>query len=99
MDEVHTNEPMLRRVGLNEGLQHMAGAAIGLVAVALPFQGWVAAGAMLGGASLWAVAYVALRAARQRIWFGSWDALSFGFVWSYALVLALALKMMLIRWI
>ena len=99
MDEVHTNEPSLRRVGLNEGLQHMAGAAIGFVAVALPFQGWAAAAALTAGAVLWVSGYVALRMARQRIWFGSWDALSFGFIWSYALVLALALKMILIRWV
>ena len=77
----------------------MVGAAVGFVALALPFQEWAAAATMVGGASLWVVGYVALRVARQRLWFGAWDALSFGFVWSYALVLALALKMMLLRWI
>jgi hypothetical protein len=66
--------------------------------MAFPFHGWAAAGALCGGAILWALAYLGLRATRQRIWFGTWDALSFAFVWSYAIVFALAIKMLVIQW-
>jgi hypothetical protein len=98
MDDVATKEPGLRRVGLHEGLQHMAGAAVIFVALAFPFHGWAAAGALCGGAVLWVLGYVGLRATHARIWFGTWDALSFAFVWSYAVVLALAIKMLVIQW-
>ena len=98
MDDVATKGSGLRRVGLHEGLQHMAGAAVIFVAIASSFHGWAAAGALCGGAVLWVLAYLGFRATRQRIWFGAWDALSFALVWSYAVVFALAIKMLVIQW-
>ena len=98
MDDVATKEMRPRRVGFNEGLQHIVGAAAGLAAIALRFPGGAAAAALAGGALLWMVGYTILRLARQRIWFGAWDALSFGFVWGYAVTLALAMIMLAVQW-
>jgi len=98
MDEVATQTTGLRRVGVNEALQHMAGAAVVFASIASPFARWTAAGIMLGTALGWAMTYCGLRRLRLRFWFGAWDALSFGFVWSYALVLALTIERFLVRW-
>ena len=51
------------------------------------------------GATIWAAWYGLLRAKRVRDWFGAWDFVSFGFVWSYALGLALLVEVALTRWI
>ena len=97
MDDVATADKTTRRVGVAEGVRHMVGSALVFVLLAQPFADGVALAVMAGAALAWALSYVTLRATRVRAWFGAWDTLSFGFVWSYAVVLALAAHIMVIR--
>ena len=97
MDDVATAEKTTRRVGVAEGVRHMVGSALVFVLLAQPFVDGVALTVMAGAALAWALSYVTLRATRVRSWFGAWDTLSFVFVWSYAVVLALAAHIMVIR--
>ena len=90
MEDVTETNNALRRMGVVEGPLHMAGAALVLLLLTRSFEGWGAAAVMAGIACFWALVYAALRVARVRTWFGAWDFASFGFVWSYAVVLALA---------
>jgi hypothetical protein len=78
----------LRRVGAAEGVLHMLGAAALFVLLALAFDATLAPAVPPAAGVFWAGWYGALRAARVRDWFGRWDAVSFGFVAAYAIMLA-----------
>jgi hypothetical protein len=97
MDEFTTADKAPRRVGVSEGILHMAGSAAGQVLLAQPFSGRSAFGVMAGAGVFWALLYLTLRVARVRTWFGAWDSYSFGFVWLYAAVLALMLQGLVVR--
>ncbi len=97
MDDIATADKTTRRVGVAEGVRHMVGSALVFLLLAQPFTGGAALAIMAGAALFWALGYVTLRATRVRCWFGAWDAPSFGFVWSYAVVLALAAHILVIR--
>lgn len=89
----------LRRVGTNEGAWHVLVFAAVVVSVGRTFEHEVAYAVPPAAGVFWAGWYGALRAARVRDWFGRWDAVSFGFVASYAVVVALALQAVLLRWV
>jgi tellurite resistance protein TehA-like permease len=97
MDDATTADKDLRGVGVSEGPLHMVGAGATLVLLGLPFRDQRALAVMAVAAGCWIFAYAVLRVARVRTWFGAWDAVSFGFVWSSAAVLALLGQGLLIR--
>lgn len=88
----------LRRVGAGEGVGHMLLAAFAFVMLGALLPGLELLG-IASGALIWGAWYGLLRAKRVRDWFGAWDFVSFGFVWSYALGLALLSQVALVRWI
>ncbi|MBA4137247.1 MAG: hypothetical protein C0518_08030 [Opitutus sp.] len=98
MKEEATVQIPLRRVGASEGVLHILGAAAMFTLAAQPFAAAVAFAVPPTAGVFWAGWYGALRAARVRDWFGSWDAISFSFVAAYAIGLAFAAQVMLARW-
>lgn len=90
--------PTLRRVGTTEGALHVAAFAAAFVLLGRAFESDIAFAVPPAAGVFWAGWYGALRAARVRDWFGRWDAVSFGFVAGYAVVLALAAQAVLLRW-
>ena len=89
----------LRRVGTNEGAWHVVVFAAAFVLLGRVFATDVAFAVPPAAGVFWAGWYGALRAARVRDWFGRWDAVSFGFVAGYAVVLALSMQAVLLRWV
>jgi hypothetical protein len=98
MNQEATIQLPLRRVGAAEGVLHILGAAALFTLVAQPFDAAVGFAVPPTAGVFWAGWYGALRSARARDWFGSWDLVSFGFVAAYAVGLALAAQAMLARW-
>lgn len=98
MEPTFSTRASLRRVGAAEGVAHAVASATGFVLLAGAFDGAVAAAVPPAAGIFWVAWYGSLRAARVRDWFGSWDAVSFGFVSGYAVVLALIAQTMLLRW-
>lgn len=88
----------LRRVGTHEGAWHVVVFAVAFVLLGRAFTADVAFAVPPAAGVFWAGWCGALRAARVRDWFGRWDAVSFGFVAGYAVVLALAMQAVLLRW-
>lgn len=88
----------LRRVGMGEGAGHAVAFAVAFVLLGRAFESEIAFAVPPAAGVLWAGWYGALRAARVRDWFGRWDAVSFGFVAGYAVVLALTVQAALLRW-
>ncbi|MBI2514173.1 MAG: hypothetical protein HYV96_19545 [Opitutae bacterium] len=93
-----TRTPPLRRVGAHEGAGHAVAFAAAFVLLGRAFETQIAFAVPPAAGVFWLGWYGALRAARVRDWFGRWDAVSFGFVAGYAVVLALAVQAVLLRW-
>ncbi len=85
-----TLQSSLRRVGATEGFAHILGGAALFTIFGRAFAPEVALAAPAAAGVLWSGWYAALRAARVREWFGTWDAVSFAFVSAYAVALACA---------
>jgi len=98
-DEVTVTSAPLRRVGTTEGALHVAAFAAAFVLLGRAFESNVAFAVPPAAGVFWAGWYGALRAARVRDWFGGWDAISFGFVASYAIAIALAGQAVMARWL
>lgn len=94
---MHT--PPLRRVGVHEGAGHVVAFATAFVVLGRAFESEIAFAVPPAAGIFWCGWYGALRVARVRDWFGHWDAVSFGFVAGYAVVLALAVQAVLLRWV
>jgi hypothetical protein len=89
----------LRRVGAHEGAWHVVAFATACVVLGRALEPEIAFAVPPSAGVLWTGWYGALRVARVRDWFGHWDAVSFGFVAGYAVVLALATQLVLLRWL
>lgn len=89
----------LRRVGLSEGAGHVVAFAAAFALLGRAFEPEIAFAVPPTAGVFWLGWYGALRAARVRDWFGRWDAVSFGFVACYAVVLALAAQSVWLRWV
>lgn len=94
-----TRTPPLRRVGAQEGAGHVVAFAVAFVLLGRAFEPEVAFAVPPAAGVFWAGWYGALRVARVRDWFGRWDAVSFAFVAGYAVALALATQVVLLRWV
>ncbi len=98
-DESTITRARLRRVAVHEGAGHAVAFATAFVVLGRAFDTEIAFAVPPAAGFFWAGWYGALRAARVRDWFGSWDAVSFGFVAGYAIVLALTTQAVLMRWL
>jgi len=98
-DESLITRMPLRRVGVHEGAWHVLAFAAAFVLLGRAFEAEVAGAVPPAAGVFWTGWDGALRAARVRDWFGRWDAVSFGFVAGYAVVLALAAQVVGARWL
>lgn len=98
-NEITESSLPLRRVGAAEGAVHTVAFAGAIVLLARAFDGAASFAVPPAAGVFWLGWYAALRAARVRDWFGSWDAVSFGFVAAYAVAGALCTQVVLMRWV
>lgn len=98
-DEVTVSTLPLRRVGVVEGALHAAAFAAAFVLLGRAFEGGESFAIPPAAGVFWMGWYAALRVARVRDWFGSWDCVSFGFVVAYAVALAVSTQIVLLRWV
>jgi hypothetical protein len=94
-----TRTPPLRRVGAQEGAGHVVAFAVAFVVLGRALEPELAVAGPPAAGIFWLGWYGALRVARVRDWFGHWDTVSFGFVASYAVVLAVVTQVVLLRWL
>lgn len=97
-DEITIASAPVRRVGTAEGALHVAAFAAAFVLLGRAFESEAAFAVPPAAGVFWAGWYGALRVARVRDWFGRWDGVSFSFVVSYAVVLALTVQAVTLRW-